>query len=62
MESILEVLMRRDGMSKKEAIEEIKAAKVELEDRLHDPDSYGDPYDICMDWWNLESDYIDELM
>jgi hypothetical protein len=61
MRTIKEILMDRDGYSEQEAIEEIQSAMVDLEDRIHDPDTYGDPYDICMDWFGLEPDYIDEL-
>ena len=62
METIKEILMNRDNYSEEEVEKEINAAKVDLEDRIMSPEEYGDPYDICMDWWGLEADYIEELL
>ena len=57
--TILEVLMRRDGISKEEAQELIDLAKDDLNERLADGEM---PYDICMEWFGLEPDYIMELI
>jgi len=59
MESIKEVLMRRDGMSKKEAEELIEIARDEMNNRLAEGDM---PYDICEEYFGLEPDYLDELL
>ena len=57
--SIKEVLMKRDGMSEKEADDLIKEAKEEMHSRL----SQGEmPYDICAEYFGLEPDYLEELM
>ncbi len=61
-ETILEVLMRRDGMAEGDAENLIAEAKEDLQDRLEDRESFGDPEDICSDWFGLEPDYIIELI
>jgi len=58
-ETILNVLMERDGKSAEEASELIEAAKRDLNERLADGE---EPFDICMEWFRLEPDYIMELM
>jgi len=59
MESIKDVLMRRDGMTEEEAEELIEDAKQDLYERLEEGEM---PYDICESYFGLEPDYIDELM
>ncbi|MDA3855378.1 MAG: hypothetical protein PF569_03905 [Candidatus Woesearchaeota archaeon] len=58
-ESLLKVLMERDGMSEADAREEIEDAKIELNSLLEDGEI---PYDYCMDRWGLEPDYLEELL
>lgn len=53
--SIREVLMRRDGLSGKEADELIAEAREELAEGR-------DPEEICADWFGLEPDYIWDLV
>ena len=62
METIKEILMRRDGLSALEAGELIVEAKKDLQQRLEDEDQYDDPHEICSDWFGLEPDYIMELL
>ena len=59
--SIKEVLISRDELTEDEAQEAVDDAKVEFEDRLHDPDTHGDPFEICSDLFGLEPDYLNEL-
>lgn len=59
METIKEVLMRRDGMSSKEADSLIKDCIEELNYRL---DNGEDCDYICQEFFGLESDYIMELL
>ena len=59
MESIKEVLMRRDGMTEEEAGELIEDATNDLHERLADGEM---PHDICNEWFGLEPDYIMELI
>lgn len=59
MESIKEVLMRRDGMSMEDAEGLIKQAADDLMERL-EAGEY--PEDICEEWFGLEPDYIFELL
>ena len=61
-ETIKEVLMRRDDMDEVDAEELIAEAKEDLQDRLEDAETFGDPEDICIDWFGLEMDYIMELL
>lgn len=59
MESIKQVLMRRDNMTSDEADELISECKSDLDMRLSEGDM---PYDICQEYFGLEPDYLDELM
>ena len=59
MESIKEVMMRRDNMSADEADELIAQAVEDLYERLENGEM---PDDICMEWFGLEPDYIFELI
>lgn len=54
-ESILEVLMRRDGMSKENAQEMIDEAK----ERVAEGE---DPEEILLDDFGLEPDYVFDLL
>jgi hypothetical protein len=55
VESILEVLMRRDGLSKDEALERIDEAKQMVADG-------DDPEEVVHYEFGLEPDYIWDLM
>lgn len=59
METIEQVLMRRDKMRKKEANDLIEQTRQDLAERLAEGEY---PYDICNEWFGLEPDYIEELM
>jgi len=58
-ESIKSILMRRDEMSPKDANDLIMQAKEDLNNRLTAGET---PDDICMEWFGLEPDYIDQLL
>jgi hypothetical protein len=58
-DSIKQVLMERDKMTEAEADLEIENAKKELMRRLEDGDL---PMDICEELFNLEPDYIMDLL
>ena len=60
--AIKEILMDRDNRTAEEAEEIIKSARASLRDRLRDPETYGDPEDICEDFFDLELDYVAELI
>lgn len=59
METIKEILIRRDQMTVKEAEELIGEAKNALHDRLMEGEM---AYDICEEYFGLEPDYIMELL
>ena len=61
MESIKQVIMKRDGIDSEEADALIKDAKMDLNDRLSGK-SNDDPFNICADWFGLEEDYVMELV
>jgi len=61
METIKEVLMRRDGMDEDSAEQLIEEAKAQLEDYLAEGDM-DSALDICQEFFGLEPDYIDELL
>ena len=56
---IKEVLMERDGLTSLEADELIQDCREDLEERL----SLGElPEDIMSEWFNLEPDFIFDLL
>lgn len=59
MSQIVQILMRRDGMSQQEAEDLLQEAKQDLHERLAQGEQ---PYDICEEWFGLEPDYIMELI
>ncbi len=61
METIKEILMRRDELTEEEAKSEIEEAKRGLADYLRNGEMEL-AYNICEEYFGLEPDYIDELM
>ena len=61
METILRVLMRRDGMTKNEAQELIDEAKEQLQEYIEEGD-HESAHDICQEFFGLEPDYLMELL
>jgi hypothetical protein len=59
IETIKQVLMRRDKMTAAEADSLIADAKADLNERLANGEM---PEDICEEWFGLEPDYIMELL
>jgi len=59
METIKEILMRRDRVTAEEAEALIDAVRADLHDRLMEGEI---PYDICEEYFGLEPDYIMELL
>ena len=59
METIKQVLMRRDNMSEEAAEELILQAKDDLDERLINGET---PDNICEEWFGLEPDYIFDLL
>lgn len=59
METIKQVLMKRDGLTEEEAEKDIRAAREDLHERLAEGEM---PHDICAEWFSLEPDYIWDLM
>ena len=62
MESIRQVLMRRDGLTASEAENLIDEARADLYERLAESDSTDDLYNICEEYFGLEPDYLIELI
>ncbi len=60
METIKQVLMRRDGMTSEDADDLIDEAKAEFNQLLAEG-NISDAEDICRLYFNLEPDYLDEL-
>ena len=61
MESIKEILIRRDGMNSNDADELINDAEEELANYLSEGD-IDSAENICQDYFGLEPDYIHELV
>jgi len=59
METIKEILIRRDGMTGSEADTLIQSARDDMNSRLADGEM---PYEICEEYFGLEPDYIFELV
>lgn len=59
MQTIVEVLMERDSMTKEEAEELVETARDDLHSRLEEGEM---PFEICGEYFGLEPDYIDELL
>ena len=57
METIVKILMRRDGMTRAEAIEAYEETKSEIMDALNGT-SVLDPEDVLIGELGLEVDYI----
>ena len=61
MKSIKEILVTRDGLSEVEAEDLILDAKEALQNYLQDGEmNYAE--EVCMEFFGLEPDYIDELL
>jgi len=61
METIKQVLMRRDDMTDVEAQHQIDEARAQMTYYLESGD-IDSAYDICAEFFSLESDYLDELL
>jgi len=61
MQTLIEVLIERDGMSREEAEADIAACRAEMLEAIEDGDfSYAEQ--IYEDWFGLEPDYMDEVI
>ena len=58
---LVNVLMKRDGMTKEQAIQEIEEAREAMYECIEDGD-YEGAEDILSDFFGLEPDYIDFLI
>jgi len=61
MESIKEILIRRDNMTEEEASKVIEEAQADLQTYLNEGDMEG-AENICQEYFGLEPDYIHELI
>lgn len=60
-ESILQVLMRRDGMEEVEALELIEEARYQIDECIDEGDLDAAEY-VIKDMFGLEPDYLDEFL
>ena len=60
-ESIRQVLMRRDNLTKSEAQEQIDGAREQLQEYLAEGDMES-AENICQEYFGLEPDYLLELL
>ena len=61
MLTLKQTIMQRDGISSKEADEQIAGAKEAIQEYL----DYGDTesaHDVCMEFFGLEPDYLMDLI
>lgn len=59
VESIANILVRRDGLTKAEAEREVEYARKTLQGMLEEGE---DPFDLCEELFGLEPDYLEELI
>ena len=59
MRDLKEVLIKRDGLTEEQACRSIDEARNELLDRLANGE-YA--FDICEEYFNLEPDYLEDLI
>ena len=63
MSTIVKILMKRDGMTKKEAEKLIKEAQEDLLETLETEGPFSDEaQNICETYFGLEPDYIIEII
>lgn len=58
VDSIVNVLMRRDGLTREEAVKAVDKCRTEGLERIGQGDY---PWGICAEHFGLEGDYLDEL-
>jgi len=58
-QSLKKVLMERDGLTSKEADEQIEEAREELHRRIDEGET---PFDFMEDEFGLEPDYLEDLL
>lgn len=58
---VVEILMKRDGLTKDEAVKEVQDTQIAVEDALVIGDSDA-VEDIIADYLGLEPDYIDAFL
>ena len=61
MNTISEILMRRDGCSLDGALAQIRSARVSFNEYLDSGDTEA-AYNVCEEYFGLEPDYIWEMM
>jgi hypothetical protein len=59
MYQIKPVIMKRDGLTERQADDLINEAREAFHERLDEGDM---PFDICEEFFGLEPDYLDDLM
>ena len=59
MESIKNILIRRDGLTKQEAEALLEEAHQDFWNRIQNNES---PFDFCEEYFGLEPDYLDEFL
>lgn len=61
MSELLKILMDRDGLSKAEAMEQIKEARAVLHEYLAEGDEEA-AYEVCAEMFGLEPDFLMDLL
>ena len=59
--SIVKVLMNRDGLTKDEAVAQVKECQADLMDRISEGDTLS-AMDICEEYFGLEPDYLEDMI
>jgi len=62
MKRVVEILMRRDGMIKEEAISLVKETIEELQEEIFNGGTHKDAQDIVESNLGLEPDYLEDLL
>lgn len=62
LETIEQILMRRDGLDKQEAQDLIDEAKEEVQSIIENGGTLEEVEDVVRDYFGLEPDYVEEML
>lgn len=61
MENIVDILIKRDGLTRREAEMLVQDAKTEFNELMASGDMFSEMDSFCYDWFGLEPDYLEQL-
>jgi hypothetical protein len=58
---IVKILMERDGLTQKEAVDSYNEGLAALNEYIAEGD-FSSAHDVCEEFWGLEPDYLDDML